>query len=88
MDQAVIPCPEGLAQTLGLSDKELTAELGFMAAAKLYEVGRLSSGQAAGLARLDRIGFLARLVRIGVPAINLEDEEVEAEIETARELAG
>ena len=59
-----------------------------MAAAKLYELGRLSSGQAARLAKLDRVGFLARLAQIGVPAINLRDEEVDAEIAAARELAG
>lgn len=87
MAQAVIPYPEGFAQVLRLSDREFGAELVFMAAAKLYELGRLSSGQAARLANMDRVGFLARLSQIGVAAINLADEEVEAEIEAARELA-
>ena len=88
MSQAVIPYPDGFAQILRLSDEEFCSELVFMAAAKLYELGRLSSGQAARLAGLDRVGFLARLRQIGVPAINLRDEEVDAEIEAARELAG
>ena len=88
MSQAVIPYPDGLAQVLRLSEQEFCAELVFMAAAKLYELGRLSSGQAARLAGMDRVGFLARLSQIGVPAINLRDEEIDAEIEAARELAG
>ncbi len=87
MRQAVIPYPDGLVHVLRLSEKELSAELAFMAAAKLYELGRLSSGQAARLAGMDRAGFLVRLSQIGVPAINLRDEEIDAEIAAARELA-
>jgi Uncharacterised protein family (UPF0175) len=59
-----------------------------LGAAKLFELGRLSSGKAAQLAGMDRVGFLYELNRIGVPAINLRDEEVEAEILAARDLAG
>jgi predicted HTH domain antitoxin len=88
MGQTVISNPEGFAQLLRLSEKEFGAELVFMAAAKLYELGRLSSGQAARLAQMDRVGFLARLSQIEVAAINLRDEEIDAEIEAARELAG
>ena len=61
-------------------------ELRFLASAKLFELGRLSSGKAARLAGLDRVEFLQRLGRIGVAAINLADEEVEAEIEAAKAL--
>ena len=88
MSQAVIPYPDGFAQMLRLSDDEFRTELVFMAAAKLYELGRLSSGQAARLASMDRVDFLARIGQIGVPAINLRDEEIDAEIAAARELAG
>ena len=34
------------------------------------------------------LSFLRELDRIGVPAINLRDEQIEAEIRAARELAG
>jgi predicted HTH domain antitoxin len=57
------------------------------AAAKLYELGRLSSGKAAQFAEMERIEFLYALARIGVPAINLRDEEVDAEIGVAKEMA-
>jgi predicted HTH domain antitoxin len=88
MNQAVIPYPSGYAQILKLSDREFARELSFLAAAKLYELGRFTAGQASRLAQMDRLAFLARLQDVGVPAINLRDEEVDAEIEAARELAG
>jgi predicted HTH domain antitoxin len=86
--QAVIEYPSELPELLKLSDLELTHELLFLAAAKLYEIGRLSSGKAARLAGMSRMTFLRELDRIGVPAINLRDEQIEAEIRAARELAG
>jgi predicted HTH domain antitoxin len=62
--------------------------LDLLAAAKLYELGRLSSGKAARLAEMNRVSFLRELERVGVSAINLQGEEIEAEIRAAEELAG
>ncbi|HEV8582946.1 MAG TPA: UPF0175 family protein [Thermoanaerobaculia bacterium] len=47
--QAVIPYPAGMPQMLKLSDDEFKEELRFLAAAKLYELGRLSSGKGGSL---------------------------------------
>jgi len=80
--------PDGLSSALELRDEELPAELAFLAAAKLYELGRLSSGQAALLAGVNRVTFLQRLAEVGVPAINLRDEEIAAEVQAGRDLAG
>lgn len=66
----------------------LARELRFLGAAKLFQLGRLSSGKAARLAGLERVAFLYELDRLGLPALNLRDEEVEAEIQAARDLAG
>jgi predicted HTH domain antitoxin len=72
---------------LKLSDQEFAQELRFLASAKLYELGRLSSGKAARLAGMERVNFLYELGKIGVAAINLRDEEIDAEIQAARDLA-
>jgi predicted HTH domain antitoxin len=83
-----ISYPAGIPQILKLSDAEFARELRFLGAAKLYELGKLSSGKAARLAEMDRVTFLHELERIGVSALNLRDEELEAEIQAAHELAG
>jgi predicted HTH domain antitoxin len=84
--QAVISYPAGIPQILKLSEREFANEIRFLAAAKLFELGRLTSGKAARLAEMDRVTFLYELGRIGVPAINLRDEEIDAEIEASQDL--
>ncbi|MBI3166601.1 MAG: UPF0175 family protein [Chloroflexi bacterium] len=79
--------PEGFPQMLKMSEGEFVEELRFLAAAKMYELGRLTAGKAAQLADMKRLDFIYRLGAIGVPVINLRDEEVEAEIKAAKEMA-
>ena len=66
---------------LGLSPEEFSREARFLLAAKLYELGRLGSGQAAKLSGMERVDFLLALPRIGVAASNLGEDEAEAELE-------
>lgn len=83
--RAVISYPAEMPRLLKMSDSEFARELRFLAAAKLFELGKLSSGKAARLAEMSRVSFLHELDRIGVPAVNLRGEEIEAEIRAARE---
>ena len=78
--------PEGLPQTLKLSDSEFTEEVRFLAAAKLYELGKISSGKAAKLAGLDRVSFLEKLGHYKIPAINIQAEEIEKEVKAVKSL--
>jgi predicted HTH domain antitoxin len=87
LKEATVTYPQGVPQLLKMSDAEFAEELRFLAAAKLYELGRLSSGKAAELAGMTRLEFVHALAHIGVPAINLREEEVEAEVAAAKELA-
>ena len=50
MKVVTIPYPEGLPQTLKLSDSEFSEEVRFLAAAKLFELGKISSGKASKIA--------------------------------------
>jgi len=43
---------------------------------KLFELGRMSSGAAAGLAGVPRVVFLSRLADYGVDTFNLTEEEL------------
>ncbi|MCB1776371.1 MAG: UPF0175 family protein [Candidatus Competibacteraceae bacterium] len=52
-------------------------------AVKLYEMKKLSSGMAAELAGMDRISFLLRLPDYSVPVIDLDEDELRADIDHA-----
>jgi predicted HTH domain antitoxin len=68
----------------GLTRQEFDQEARFLLAAKLYELGRLSSGQAARLSGKERVDFLLSLPRIGVSISNLRLEDADAEVEFIR----
>jgi len=87
MKHVEVQYPEGLPGLLKLSEAQFAAELKFLAAAKLFELGKLSSGKAAEMAELERTVFLARLSSYDVAAIDLDDEQIEAELRRAAELA-
>lgn len=70
---------------LGISDKQFSEDAKFLLAAKLYELGRISSGQAARLAGKNRVEFLFSLSQIGVPLSNLKAEDLENELNFARQ---
>lgn len=86
MKEASIAYPQGFPQMLEMSDTQFVQEIRLLAAAKLYEMGRLTAGKAAQLAGMSRLPFLARLVTFGVAAINIQDNEIDEEIVAAREL--
>lgn len=69
--------------SLGISDKEFSEEARFLLAAKLYELGRLSSGQSAKLAGKSRVEFLFSLSRFGVAMSNLREEDLREELNFA-----
>jgi predicted HTH domain antitoxin len=68
----------------GLTRNEFDDEARFLLAAKLYELGRLTSGQAAKLCGKGRVDFLLSLPRIGVSISNLRPEDAETELSFLR----
>ena len=68
----------------GLTRGEFDEEARFLLAAKLYEMGRLSSGQAAKLCERGRVDFLLSLPRIGISISNLRAEDIGSEVEFIR----
>jgi predicted HTH domain antitoxin len=74
---------DDLLFSLGVSEKEFSEEAKLLIAAKLYEMGKLSSGQAANLAGKSRVEFLFSLSRLNVPMSNLREEDLREELEFA-----
>jgi predicted HTH domain antitoxin len=79
-----ISYPEDLPQAMGESPEDFEQELKFLVAAKLYELGRISSGRAAEMAGMHRVEFLNRLGRYRISVFNYPLEELEREIRGAR----
>lgn len=69
-----------LLQT-SLRRDEFEREARLLLAAKLYELGRLSSGRAAKLCGMERVEFLLALPRIGVAMSNLRVEDLDDDIQ-------
>ena len=86
MIQIPVYIPESLPHSLKMTQKEFSNEISLLLAMKLYEMGKISASMAADVAGLNRLAFLSLLGKYNVPAINLQGEEVDAEIEAAREL--
>jgi predicted HTH domain antitoxin len=68
---------------LSVTPEQFAAEAKFLLAAKLYELGRLSSGQAARLAGKERVEFLFALRSVNLPTSNLTPDELEQELNFA-----
>ena len=83
--QLTIEYEDDLLATLGLSARDFANEARFLLAAKLYELGKVSSGHAAKFCAMDRAAFLLALPRSGVPASNLTNEDLEDELRLAHE---
>ena len=79
-----IPYSDDLLLALEESPEEFEAEARLLLAVKLYELGRLSTGRAATLAGMERVGFIFALRRFGVSPIGTEPDELEQDLENAR----
>ena len=51
----------------------------FLLASKYFELGELTSGQAADLCGMGRVTFLAEVAHCGIPSVDLEGDELKAE---------
>ena len=67
-----------------LTREEFEQEAPFLLAAKLYELGRLSSGKASELCGRSRVDFLLSLQRIGISMSTLRPEDADDEVAFAR----
>lgn len=77
--QVVVEVPESVLLAEKTDELAFSLELRQLAAVKLYELGRLTSGRAAELAGVPRVEFLLTLGRYKVFPFQTELEELERE---------
>ena len=73
-----IPVPDALL----LHSKDLASlqsRSRFLLAMKFFELGELSSGQAAEMCGISRVSFLFEAGKLGLPVAELSDDELSAE---------
>lgn len=78
-----IEVPEEVLISLKETAETLSQELRILAAVKLFELGKLSSGRAAQLAGMSRVQFLMSLGRYQVCPFSLTTEDLEHDINNA-----
>lgn len=57
MSALLVDYPDELSQAVQLTPTEFAAQIRLMAALKMFELGKLSSGKTAQLAGLSRVEF-------------------------------
>ncbi len=76
----IIDYPEDLELAVSITQQEFADQIRLMAALKMFELDKLSSGKAAQLAGITRVAFFELCGRYQVPVIQYKPEELEAEL--------
>jgi len=79
MRQIVVEVPEQVLLAEKMDEADFGRELCTLAALKLYELGRLSSGRAAELAGMSQVEFLMSLGRYKVFPLEAELRQLESD---------
>jgi predicted HTH domain antitoxin len=86
-EELKIKYPSGFEHAVHLSKEEMEHHLRLMAALKMFELGKISSGKAAELAGMSRVEFIETCGRYRVSVFNYTPEDLEMEINSDIESA-
>ena len=90
-EELKIKYPTGFEHAVHMTKEEIEQHVRLMAALKMFELGKISSGKASELAGMSRTEFLEACGRYRVSIFNYPDDQAETEIkkdiETARRMS-
>ena len=78
-----IQIPQQLPDIMQCSPGDFENQAKMAMAAKLYEMGKVSSGMAAQMAGIGRVEFLLQLGQYGVAIIDLDKNELHTDLKNA-----
>lgn len=84
MSTLSIQYDDSLLAALNKSHSEFESEARKAMALKLFELGRLTSGQAAEMAGMTRVDMLLDSSRYGTPSVSWDEEEMAREFGQAK----
>ncbi len=87
VEELKIKYPSGFEHAVHMTKEEIEHHIRLMAALKMFELGKISSGKAAELAGMSRVEFFEACGRYRVSPFNYTDEEVEEEVKKDLESA-
>lgn len=80
MSELTLKYPPEFENAVHLTKDELEAHIKLMAALKMFELGKISSGKAAEFAGMSRVDFLEACGRYKVSVFNYSVDELEKEL--------
>lgn len=80
MTSVQIEVPDEVLISLKETPETISQELSVLAAVKLFEMGKLSSGRAAQLAQVSRVEFLKLIGRYQVSPFTQSSAELEQDV--------
>ena len=81
MKTLTVTFPNDFELAVSTTSEELEAQVRLMAALKMFELGKLSSGKAAELAGMSRVEFFEMCGRYRVSVFNYSPEDLESELQ-------
>ncbi len=79
-DELRIKYPRGFELAVQMTKEEMEQHIRLMAALKMFELGKISSGKAAQLAGMSRVEFFETCGRYRVSIFNYPPGEIEEEL--------
>lgn len=86
MKTLTVTYPNDFELAVSTTAEEFEAQVRLMAALKMFELGKLSSGKAAELAGMSRVEFFEMCSRYRVSIFNYPPEDLERELQADLEI--